>query len=210
MLRSEKFANACWRPKANRAMKWVYALVPVALAIGFLYFLSGEEVPTLQPFPAELSDDPDAFMEGFEITQFDVQGIMLYEIAAEQASYYERRGQTDIQGLQMKVYTPKQDVWQLAADEAVFEDRQEDPFLLLDGNVRLASLNGPQSTMTFLTESLKIYPRRRWVESLSTVTLEKTDSKIHAEKFEADLDTQNVRFTSGVESQVELLLRTDS
>ncbi|MYD44110.1 MAG: LPS export ABC transporter periplasmic protein LptC [Gammaproteobacteria bacterium] len=191
-------------------MKWSYAFIAAALAIGFLYMLSGDEAPVLKPFPEELSDEPDAFMEGFEITQFNGEGQKLYEVVGVHASYYEARGVTDIHDLRMAVYAANNQIWRLSATDAVYEERHEDPFLLLNGNVRLISADGDLSTLAFSTESLKIYPRRRWVESLSRVTLENADSKIHANKLEADLDSKQFRFSSGVDDHVELVYRTDS
>ena len=191
-------------------MKWLYTVLIGVLTIGFIYFLSGDEAPSLNPFPQELSDEPDALIEGFKVTQFDTKGTKLYEIAANHASYYERDGHTSIDGLRMKVFTPDENVWHLSAQAGNYEERQADPFLVLDGNVQLRSVGKSQSSIAFETDSLKIYPRRRFVESLSTVTVESGTSKIHAEKFEADLATRMVHFTSRADSQVELLLRTDS
>ncbi len=191
-------------------MKWVYVVLVGVLAIGFAYFLSTDEPQDLNPFPQALSEEPDALLTGFEITQFDTQGIRLYRIYASNATYFENQGRTDIRGLRMTVYSEGKDDWQLTANEGIYEESMEDPLLILNGNVHLSSMGDQQSPITFQTDSLKIYPRRQFAESMSRVIVENESSKFHADQFQADLATKVVNFSARADSQVELLLQTDS
>ena len=191
-------------------MKWVYICVVGVLAVGFVYLLSSDEPPALMQFPQALSDEPDALIEGFELSQFDPQGKQLYRIAAARASYFERQGRTDIRDVSVWVYATGSVAWQLRADEGIFQEHMPDPLLSLRGNVQLASSADGDEPIKFETASLEIYPRRQFVESLSRVIVENDGSKIYADRFEADLATREISFSGETGSQVELVLQTDS
>lgn len=187
-------------------MKWVYLVLITGLAVVFIYLINSDEPPNLDPFPQALIDEPDALIAGFEIAQFDSEGIQLYRISAMEATYFDQRDRTDIKGLRMMVYAEGQDDWRLRADEGIYDEHPVDPLLTLRGNVHLTSVDDTQSTISVQTESLKIYPRRQFVESMSRVSVKSGSSKFHADHFEADLATKSVEFSSDSDSQVELLL----
>ena len=187
-------------------MKWVYVILIGVLAAVFVYLINTDEPPTLNPFPQTLSDEPDALLSGFEITQFDSEGIQLYRISAAEASYYERVAQTNILGLRMVVFSEGSADWQLRADEGLYEEQLADPLLTLSGDVYLSSVGEPQDAIVVTTESLKIYPRRQFVESMSRVIVKKESSKFHADQFEVDLATKDVRFSAATDSKVELVV----
>ena len=186
-------------------MKWLYVVLCGLLAIGFIYFLSGDEAPTLIAFPEELIDEPDALIEGFEISQFDERGIRTHVIVADRARHFASEGQTEISGLHMSVFLNGVAKWQLSASTGTYHERAADPYILLQDDVVLWSTEVGESKTKFSANALKIYPRRKFVESLSRVTVESGGSKIHAQKFEADLATESVRFQSSEDSKVELL-----
>ncbi len=191
-------------------MKWVYVVLISGLAVVFVYLINSDEPPALDPFPQALSDEPDALISGFEVTQFDIEGTQLYRIYANEATYYDRRDRTDILGLRMTVFTEGKDDWRLRANEGIYEEHPEDPSLTLSGSVHLSSVCDQQSAITVTTESLKIYPRRQFVESMSRVSVESGGSKFHADHFEADLATRTIEFSASTDSQVELLVPVGS
>ena len=191
-------------------MKWVYVILISGLAIVFIYLINLDEPPTVDPFPQALSDEPNALIAGFEVTQFDTEGTRLYRIAATEATYYEGQGRTDIHQLRMMVFSEGKDDWSLSADEGIYEEHLTDPYLTLSGNVHLSSVNDQPSAVMVTTESLKIYPRRQFVESMSRVSVESGGSKFHADHFEADLATKTVNFSADADSQVELLVPAGS
>lgn len=187
-------------------MKWVYVALVGVLAVIFVYLVNTDEPPTLNPFPRALSDEPDALLTGFEVTQFDSDGTRLYRISASDATYYQRLDRTNISGLHMTVYSEGEDDWRLRADEGVYEEQLADPLLTLNGNVHVASVSDTESPIVVTTESLKIYPRRQFIESMSRVTVENEGSKFHADRLEADLATKVVEFSAVGDSQVELVV----
>ncbi|MCY3859744.1 MAG: LPS export ABC transporter periplasmic protein LptC [Gammaproteobacteria bacterium] len=191
-------------------MKWVYVVLIGVLAVVFIYLINTDEAPALNPFPQALSDEPDALLTGFEVTQFDTEGTQLYRISATEATFYERLERTNILGLHMMVYSEGRDDWRLRADEGTYEERLTDPLLTLSGNVLLSSVGEVQSTVVVTTESLNIYPRRQFAESMSRVIVENEGSKFHADQFEVDLATKDVRFSSASDSKVELLVSPSS
>lgn len=191
-------------------MKWAYVVLIGGLAVVFIYLINSDEPPTLDPFPQALTDEPDALITGFEVVQFDTEGTQLYRIAATEATYFERHGRTDIIGLRMMVFAEGKDDWRLSAEEGIYEERSAEPFLTLSGNVRLSAVNDRQAAIEVKTESLKIYPRRQFVESMSRVIVENRGSKFHADHFEADLATKTLSFSARADSQVELLVPAGS
>ena len=193
-----------------RDMKWIYVTFVGLLAVGFVYFISTDQPPNLDPFPEALSDEPDALMSGVEITQFDADGIQLYRISADDATYFEKLGRTNISGLSMLVYGNGTDDWRLSADEGIYEEDGADPFVTLNGNVYLTSAGDEETAIVMTTEAMKLFPRRQYVESMSRVSVEKGSSKFHADHFEVDLATNEVRFSANEDSQVELLVSTGS
>ena len=191
-------------------MKWVYVVLIGVLAVVFVYLINTDEPPTLNPFPQALSDEPDALLTGFEVTQFDSNGTRLYRISASDATYYQRLDRTNILGLRMTVYLEGEDDWRLRADEGIYEEQSADPLLTLSGSVHLSSVGDSESSIVVTTESLKIYPRRQFIESMSRVTVENEGSKFHADRLEADLATKIVEFSAVGGSQVELVVPAGS
>ena len=187
-------------------MKWLYVVLVVVLAVVFVYLINSDEPAVLNPFPQALSDEPDALLSGFEVTQFDSEGTQLYRISASEATYYERRNVTDILGLRMTVYLEGEEDWRLEADEGIYVESSVEPELTLTGHVQLSSVSDSESDIVVTTESLKIYPRRQFVESMSRVTVENESSKFHADQIEVDLATKDVRFSAAADSSVELLV----
>ncbi|MCY4094851.1 MAG: LPS export ABC transporter periplasmic protein LptC [Gammaproteobacteria bacterium] len=191
-------------------MKWIYVVLIGVLVVVFVYMINTDEPPTLNPFPQALSDEPDALLTGFEVTQFDTEGTQLYRLSATEATYYERLNRTNVLGLSMIVYSEGEDDWRLRADEGVYEEDSADPLLTLSGNIHLSSVGDAESTVVVTTASLNIYPRRQFAESMSRVIVENEGSKFHADQFEVDLGTKDVRFSADADSKVELLVSPSS
>lgn len=191
-------------------MKWLVGVGVLALGAVFVYFLAGKDAPTIQAFPEELSDEPDAILKGFAVKHFNQQGVKLYELSAETASYDARIGQTGIGNLNMSVVTENQTHWHLKAGEGVYHDATVDSEIVLRGSVELRTKRAStDDDIVFLTETLYVFPDKQFAESESTITMTSRNSKIRADKVEIDMGPRNVRFISQSPSQVELLLRVN-
>ncbi len=191
-------------------MKWIYVATVGVLAVGFAYYLSLDDAQVLVPFPPELSDEPDALMTGFSLTEYSEQGKPLYEINATAAAHYESEGQTEISDIDVQFFSDRTNDWQLQAKQGIYKETDEEPYLQLHGDVRLVYMQDNRIDMAFTTASLQVYPRRQFVKSLSKVSVKRGSSKIHADRFEADLEAQRVRFLSNVDSQVEVFISRNS
>ena len=192
-------------------MKFVLSAGVLIIVVLFVYFLSGDEAPNVRPFPQQLSDEPDAVMEGFEVVQFDADGTKMYELYAESASYFANAGHTNVSDLSMTVSSREDESWHLTALEGTFDENVVESVLILKGNVAMwAAGQEPSSKSQFETDVLRVLPKEHLAESLSSVTLTTHNSRIHADKVEVSLESRDVRFSSTSPMPVELLLRIDA
>lgn len=191
-------------------MKFVYASGVLLIGALFVFFLSGDEVPDIRPFPQELSDEPDAVMHNFDVSQFDAEGEKLFELKAEKAHYYADGGYSKVTHLNVVLSTEEKGHWHLTATEGTFEEHVKDSQLMLKGDVIMWTEGlQPTSQFRFQTDALRVLPEYQYAESLSTVIMTTHNSKIHAGRVEIDLEPRSVRFSSTSTSQVELLISLD-
>lgn len=191
-------------------MKWVYATAVALLVVVFVFFLHSEDPPEIFPFPATLSDEPDVVIEGLDLTRFDANGTRHYRILAGQARYFETQGHAEISDLNLTLYTADHETWEMSATTGIFNEAAEDPFLDLSGGVALTTKRTNRKPLFVDSNAMRIYPLRKVVESSTTVTVKEGDSNFRAERFEADLSTNRVVFSSSPDEQVELHLQADS
>ena len=191
-------------------MKWVYGVAAAVLVVGFVYFINTEDPPNIFPFPASLSDEPDVVVEELDLTRFDENGRRQYRIRAGQARYFKAKGHAEISDLNLTVYMADQDSWELIANSGIFNETVEDPYLDLTGGVGLTATGAKRKPLFVESNTMRIYPLRKVVESSTTVTVREGNSNFRAERFEADLSTKRVEFSSSPGKQVELHLQTDS
>lgn len=188
-------------------MKWLYAAGIGVLVVVFAYFLHVDEAPVLVPFPETLSDEPDVVIEGFDLTHFDENGERTYRIEADQARYFKAKGHAEIADLNLTVYASRQPAWELHAGAGIYNETAADPYIDLSEGVELTATNTERGPLYIESSTMRVYPNRQVVESASTVTVREGNSNFRAERFEADLSSKRVVFSSRPGEQVELLLQ---
>ncbi|MGM0593131.1 MAG: LPS export ABC transporter periplasmic protein LptC [Pseudomonadota bacterium] len=151
-----------------------------------------EQAPQSSP---EASDArlPDYFIRGLEATVTDATGHPSHRLSAASLTHYPADDTTELEQLELTVYTERQPHWHLIADHATGDAGQQ---LLLQGTVTLQQQR--DEGMTLLTEQLLIDTERRYAESSAAVTLQGDSFRLQGIGLEAFAEPQRLRLLSQV------------
>ena len=176
----------------------------------FVYWLMGDEAPTIVELPAELVTEPDAVIKRASYQRFDADGELQFEISATDAILNESREMSELKDIAIKVVSDPKDAWEARAENGEFSNADAERVLRLFGEVSLSLEDTGGRTTQFQTEELSFYLDQELIQSNKTVSIDDNLSKIRADTIEIDLKERSLRLEGNPESQVEFILWSDS
>ena len=183
----------------------------VLLAVGLLllaFYLAPWRgaVPPETP-PPELAGEPDLYMEGAVISQFQDDGTLQYRLAAQQVRSFDAIGHTHLVGPDFSLYSPPAPPWRVSAREGDLYGLREgadgqDGVLVLSGDVVLHQTDPERGFTTVRTEELTVHPKPRYAETNRDVMIETEAGRTFAQGLKADLERRILNFQADADGPV--------
>ncbi|MEE9254763.1 MAG: LPS export ABC transporter periplasmic protein LptC [Pseudomonadales bacterium] len=188
-------------------MKRSYWLI-LAIGLGLVVLVTreGPESPPRVLSP-ELDQEPDYYMEGADIRQFDELGELRYRMRAERVSHYPARNVTELDAPHLTLFEQQPTPWVVSSDWGTIrhqvgaENGSRDVVELID-HVKLERHVGEVEFIEVTTSKLTLYPDRKYAETDEAVMIKSHTGRTTAHGFSADLQAGQLTLHSGVHTVV--------
>lgn len=183
---------------------WLALAIVVVLI--FLVTWEGLESPPRESFPRELDEEPDFYMEGAEISQFDHLGELRYRMRADRVSHYTARNITELVAPHLILFEDPSP-WEVSSvagtihHEVGAETGSREVVELVD-DVKLERRSSESDFIEVTTSALTLYPDRKYAETDQAVMIETHTGRTTAHGLRADLQTGQLTLYSGVHTVV--------
>ncbi|NJN50755.1 MAG: LPS export ABC transporter periplasmic protein LptC [Gammaproteobacteria bacterium] len=196
-----------------------WQLLGVLVAAGLLAFLllDRSEIDTPQALPPELADEPDLYMEGATITQFNDDGSVRYRLASKEIRHFERDDTTRLREPVLTIHRAPEPPWWVSANhgyiryrEAAAKDntqKNEEVVFLRESVVLEQRLEARHIRLT--TESLYVYPERQFAETDQAVMIDTNAGRTRAVGLAGDLNAGLLKLSSGGDQRVHTIVLPD-
>lgn len=192
------------------AVRWVSGIVLSVAILLFIYWLMGEEAPTIAAFPEELTSEPDALLKGATLQRFTPDGQLKLEISVAKGTYFEDSGLTDLEDLSLTLIGAEEREWHASAKTGNLRDQSQETVITLGGSVEIRHQDQQGEPLQIKSDEMVFLPDQMRIKSNKPVAIEDGYSKIHADSLEIDLNEQVMWLSSNTNSQIEVLVLVDS
>ena len=180
-----------------------------ALVLTIVYMYSDERASS--PLPPELADEPDVYIEGAAITRFGADGGIRYRLWADRIKQFEGVGVTYFENPIVRLHQQAGPPWQANATRGEIRrrpgsDGAEEEHLRLSDNVELTRQYDDGRQFALKTDTLDVYPGRKYAETDQAVMIETSGSKTTAAGFEADMERGWMKLLSGPGRRVHIVV----
>lgn len=191
-----------------------YLLVPIllAIALGWMLYEGPSAVGPTQ-LPEEIADEPDLYMEGAKITQFETDGSLKYRLDADRIRHFASDQLTRMTEPHMQIHTPDQPPWLVTSRrgtmriQAVGETVSEVVFLRDDVVMTQHFPDG--RFMEIRAPSMYVYPDEQFAETHQTVMIDTASGRSLAAGLRANLALSKLQLRSGPDQRVDTLIMPD-
>ena len=188
----------------------------VLLAIGALlltfYFAPWRGSVAPGPLPPELAGEPDFFVEGAAITQFQDDGSIQYRLKAREIRHFEDEQYTRLLEPDLELHNESELPWRITSERGEIHGTAAAPggeqVLLRDGVVVHQAGSGSEF-MTIRCEALDVYPERKYAETRRDVMIETDVGRTAARGMQADLTRGSMKLSSGKDAAVHTIVQRE-
>jgi lipopolysaccharide export system protein LptC len=193
----------------DRLVAWSPVLLLGSLA-ALTYWLDAQIQPPRPRVDGNARHDPDLYIENFSAVSFDANGRARQALTARRAQHYPDDGSVDFISPALTLTDPGNPRLTVVADTGTLSGDRE--VVTLKGNVRAtrdavtdraAGAGAPQGPTTFITEFLRVIPKRSRAETDAPVTIEEPRGIIHATGMVFDNDAHTIKLKSNVRGILE-------
>ena len=190
--------------------QWLILVLVVGAAIT-LTWRSQQETPDADA-SRQPDNQPDVYMEGAVVSQFDDNGALRYRLTAHRIAHYPERGLTSVQQPSLSLLRAGSPTWTAHARSGELsapptgnnDDRQAtanvgdvtSETVTLRHRVELLQRNGTRF-VRMRTERLTVQPMARTAQTDVAVMIDTELAQTRAAGMRAELDTGHIRLTSG-------------
>lgn len=188
----------------------------VLLAIGALlltfYFAPWRGTIAPGALPPELADEPDLFMEGAAITQFQDDGSVQYRLTAREIRHFEDERYTRLLEPDLELHNEPEPPWRVTSERGEIHGSPGTPggeqVLLRDGVV-VHQAGAGSEYMTIRCAALDLYPERKYAETQRDVMIETDVGRTAARGLQADLTRGSMKLSSGKDAAVHTIVQRE-
>ena len=187
-------------------MQWLILAVVVGAAIALTWRWQ-VEIP-VAGVSGQRGQQPDVYMEGAVLSQFDDSGALRYRLTASRIAHYPERGLTKVQQPSLSLVRTGVPTWTARAQHGELTTPPAGPdgdtktagptseIVALQQSVELLQRNGTRF-VRMRTEQLTVQPMARTAQTDVAVMIDTEVAQTRAAGMRADLDTGHIRLTSG-------------
>ena len=162
--------------------------------------------------PPELAGEPDLFMEGASITQFQDDGSIQYRLTASEIRHFENDRYTRLLRPELELHSEPDPPWRITSERGEIHGTAGAPggeqVLLRDGVV--VHQAGPGAAyLTIRCEALDVYPERKYAETERDVMIETDVGRTAARGMQADLTRGSMILASGKDAAVHTIVQRE-
>jgi len=190
-----------------KSWQWISLLV-AALSLALLLSRPGrdEEVPP----PARPVDEPDLYMGDAVIAQFNADGTLRYRLSCTEILHFEGDAITRLGAPRLEFRRAPQPPWWVTARAGSISYRSgpggsREEVVVLTDDVRFERREDSRF-IEITTESLRIYPERRFAETDQTVMIATHAGRTTAAGFSGDLEAGRVKLSSRKNQRVHTIV----
>ena len=188
----------------------------VLLAIGALlltfYFAPWRVSVAPGALPPELADEPDLFMEGASITQFQDDGSIQYRLTAREIRHFEDEQFTRLLEPDLELHNEPEPPWRVTSERGEIHGTAGAPggeqVLLRDAVVVHQGVPGAEY-MTIRCEALDLYPERKYAETEGDVMIDTDVGRTAARGMQADLTRGSMKLSPGKDAAVHTIVQRE-
>ena len=189
-------------------MKRSYWLI-VAIAVGLVVLAAREDLDSPPPksLAPELELEPDFYMEGADISQFNELGQLRYRMRAERVAHYPARNITELDAPHLTLFEQQATPWEVSSKEGTIHhetgpENGSHEVVELNHDVKLQRHSGAGEFMEVTTSMLTLYPDRKYAETDEAVMIESHTGRTTAHGLSADLEAGLLTLYSDVHTVV--------
>ncbi|MEJ2130142.1 MAG: LPS export ABC transporter periplasmic protein LptC [Gammaproteobacteria bacterium] len=180
-----------------------------AIAVGIVLVFTWEGFQSRPPrsSPPTLQNEPDFYMEGADITQFDELGALRYRMRARRVAHYPSRNVTELDAPHLTFFEHQPTPWEVSSERGTIhhENRPEGgtrEVVELNDHVRLERHASPGNFIEVTMQALTLYPQRKYAETDEAVMIQSHTGRTTANGLRADLEAGMLTLHSGVHTVV--------
>jgi lipopolysaccharide export system protein LptC len=189
---------------------WIL-LVLLLIAGGIAIVVLERQSTRLTDPPPMSQGEPDFIMQGAQISQFDVEGHLRYQLAAEEIRHFEIDALTRMLQPRITLHDGADAVWQVRARTGTLhrpeENANEESVTLADEVVVEQTRNGERVSLS--TQSLLLYPNRQYAETDQDVTIETHVGRTTATGLKGDLRLGTISLHSTGDRRVHTIVQPE-
>ena len=206
---AERLRETGWRRPRPPLWAGIAAAVAVFAALALMVGPGDIRAPSL---PAELSRQPDLYLEDATITQFRPDGTLHYRMHVAEATYFDEGGRAEVAAPVTEFFAGPSSPWRIesargevrnvATPSGAVEERAD-----LAGDVVL-SRTAQGTSVELRTQALTVYPSRELVRGDQPVMIRRdSGGRTTAAGFEADLASGRIRLFSDADERVSIVVK---
>ena len=188
----------------DRAAVYLPVLTMGLLALGSYWILRSAPEPQAPALPRPATHEPDYFMRGFSVRSHGADGALLSELSGSQVRHYPDNDVIEID--QARLLALNGSGYTRAEARLLSTDGQQSQYLL-EGAVTVerhgsAGKAGPESSMHFAGEQLKVYAGGQRIASDLPVELTRNGNRATAQSLRYDNSTGVAELQGRVRAQL--------
>ncbi len=188
----------------NRSTLFILALVTLlVVATTWLSRKSGQPTPTARPDAEEVTD---YFIHGFEGTVTGPNGHPSHHLKADSLAHYTHSNITVLEQPDLTVYRKPGEEWHIQSQRGQIKGDDINDVVVLEGKVIL-SQHSKQQPLKLRTESLRLYPERRYAETQSAVDISAPGGRIKGVGMKVFGDEGRLQLLSDIRGTYDATLR---